>query len=330
MLHNNYRTVLPLPSYPFRIQHAQKGLLLGSCFAENIGSLLQKGKFDVCLNPFGIQYNPLSIGEGLTLLLSKSDVQQSDLVFHNDLWHSWSHHGSFSSPTPEQTLANIHTAYQVASTQLQHLDYLTITFGTAGYFTLRSTNQTVSNCHKFPASLFNRQRATPAQITTLWIPLIQQLISAKPQVKIIFSVSPVKYLRDGYIENQRSKATLILAVEELVQQFPDHCVYFPAYELVTDDLRDYRFFADDMMHPSELAINYVWDCFSSCFFDAPTQQLNNQIFALYTAKAHRPINLHSPQHRQFLDTYYQKTLALQNAYPALSFNDLLTYFGEMP
>ncbi|MBQ9417093.1 MAG: GSCFA domain-containing protein [Bacteroidales bacterium] len=288
-------TPVVTPPMPFSLDHSSLILSLGSCFADEIGRRLLDGGFCVELNPFGTLYNPASIASALDRLLTDTPIAASDLVQHESLWHSWHHHGSFSRPTAEACLAACNERLHQAHLALQQATLLTLTFGTAWVFSLREetsprSSRVVANCHKLPASHFERWRLDTEDICDLWLPLLQRLHDFNPKLKVLFTVSPIRHLADGAHGNQLSKATLLLAVEKLCTAHPTLCTYFPAYEIVLDELRDYRFFAPDMTHPSSLAADIVYSRFQqSCLSPALIQQ------AHLAAKAHRR-EQHRPLH----------------------------------
>jgi len=309
-----FRTILPLEKANFTIDYQSPVLGIGSCFTENIGSLLATNKFPTLLNPFGILYNPISIKNSLEILLSKKVYQAADLFFHQDLWRSFDHHGAFATTNQPQALSAINEQLAATRTFLKQTKRLILTFGTANVFIHKSTEKVVANCHKLPNTHFEKRRLTIAEITTALSPVLQQLKTKNPALEIIFTVSPVRHIRDGLLENQRSKATLLLAVEALSKALP-FTHYFPAYELVLDDLRDYRFFGKDMIHPNELAINYIWHHFQQTYFSTETMAIFKQIKKIVQASQHRPLHLETTTHQQFVRKQLEKIAAFSKQYP---------------
>jgi hypothetical protein len=274
----------------FKISHADTLFLTGSCFSENIGKLLHDSKFKTYSNPSGILFNPLSIYNSLDAMLHLKPFDENYLLARGDQYLSYLHHSSISRPGKAELAEAIRSENITAHNFLKHSNYLIITFGTAYYYRHLALNAAVANCHKQPGNLFEKKLVEVPGLVTLYSNLIQQLQSFNPKLKLIFTVSPVKHLKDGLIENNISKATLMLAIHTLTQHHTN-CFYFPAYELVNDDLRDYRFYKADMAHPNELAIEYVWQKFSGCYFSDATQDLNQRILRLNMALNHR--NLHN-------------------------------------
>ena len=311
----NFRTVITIPKQN-PINYQQRILLLGSCFSENIGQKLIDYHLPCLSNPFGILYNPLSIANALQRLIAQKPFGEEELFEHHGLYHSWSHHGSFSTGSKEATLAKINTRYQEAASHLKQSDVLLITFGSSWVYEYQGV--AVANCHKVAETEFTRRRLTVSEIVSTYTKLIQQLSEKNPHLQVIFSVSPIRYMRQGASENQTNKAILLLAIEELTEQF-ENVAYFPAYEIVLDELRDYRFFAEDMIHPSKVAIDYIWERFVDAFFDQETQKLLPKIEKLNKLMEHRPLHNDTADYKKFIA--YKETLMAEFAkqYPALIF-----------
>ncbi len=315
----HFRTELPVPPSDVPIGHPNGIVAIGSCFAEHIGARLQAYKFSLALNPFGIVYNPASMAGALDRLRTAKPYEAADLFRHNDLWHSFDHHGRFSHPDRDAALSNINTALAGGAAALHNADRLLLTFGTAGVFALRDTGRVVTNCHKLPGQTFERRRMGVAAIADALSPVFEALHTASPALRIILTVSPVRHLRDGFTENQRSKATLLLAVEELCLRH-GFVRYFPAYELLMDDLRDYRFYDTDMVHPAPAAIDYIWEQFAGAFFPEETRRLVEAIHKILAAAAHRPFHPTLPAHRAFVAKLIQEMDALEAGRPFLDFS----------
>jgi hypothetical protein len=322
-----YRTVLNVVKSNDEIAHQNKLLSMGSCFSENIGERLLDYKFSVIVNPYGILFNPIAIAQSLRQIIDYRKFSESDIFYYNQRWQSFFHHGRFANIDKKTCLNDINTAIKQTHQHIQNLDYLMLTLGTANVFVHKKSNQIVANCHKVPSSEFERKRLAINEITADFEPIFNQLKTINPNLKIIFTVSPIRHIRDGLVENQRSKATLLLAVDELVKKY-DFVSYFPAYELVLDDLRDYRFFKDDMIHPSKLAIDYVWDYFKKTYFSEKTSELNRQIDRLIQAKNHRPFEERSESHQKFIQNQIQKIRQLEKQFSFLNFEKELNWFSE--
>ena len=316
----NFHTIVPLPEYPFRLAYQDQLLSLGSCFAEHIGRRLEERHFYSLLNPYGILYNPASIAQGLERLLQEAPFRPEELFEHQGLWHSFWHHGAFSYPDMEQALAGMNQAYRRAQGFLLSANRLILTLGTAFVFVNRQTGAVVANCHKLPGSQFDRRRLSVREIIAALEPVLQEFKLRLPALEAILTVSPVRHIRDGLVENQRSKAALLLAVEELSKQH-DFIHYFPSYEIVMDELRDYRFYDVDMIHPSSVAIDYIWERFSQAFFTAETRQLMQRVERIVTASRHRPFHPQSSAHQQFLTQQLKLIDELEREFPFLELAD---------
>jgi hypothetical protein len=315
---SRFRTSIPKVSYPFGFSHTLPILCLGSCFAENISQRLADHKFSTLVNPFGILYNPHSIGIALEYLIKGHSFSEKDLFSANGLWHSFDHHGHFSKPDPSAAIRNINKKIQEGSIFLKGTKRLVLTFGTSNVFIYKKTQQIVANCHKVPNQEFERTALSVEDILEKLQPVFQQLKSANPDLEILLTVSPVRHIRDGLIENQRSKARLVLVCEQLCKAF-DFTHYFPSYEILMDDLRDYRFYAADMIHPDEVAIDYIWKYFSQCFFKEETIDLNSKISKIVNASWHRPFHPQSPAHQDFIVKQIRLIEQIQTRHNLLDF-----------
>ncbi|WP_289226589.1 GSCFA domain-containing protein, partial [uncultured Bacteroides sp.] len=247
----NLRTPVELPAGLFRMKHADHLMLLGSCFAAEMGERLLNIKFRCNVNPYGVIYNPLSISVALREIEAGKSYGTEELFLFRELWHSPMHHGEFSSSDKEKVLENINTRLREAHAAFSQLDYLLLTFGTAWVYESKESGRVVSNCHKQPEAKFTRRKLSVDEIVFDYRNLLSDVLVRNPKLKVLFTVSPIRHVRDGLHANNLSKATLLLAVEQLQTLFPEHAFYFPAYELLLDELRDYRFYADDMAHPSK-------------------------------------------------------------------------------
>jgi len=294
-----FRTILSLPPAALRLSYRKNILSLGSCFAEHIGRRLARDKFSTLLNPFGILYDPLSLAAALQRLDTGRTFEAGDLFEHQGLWHSFAHHGRFSGPEQSEVLDNINAALEEGRAFLTKADCLLLTLGSAWIFEHLPAGEVVANCHKVPGRFFRRRRTSPAEVESALADALATLRTRRPHLQVILTVSPVRHLRDGLIENQRSKAALLLAADAL-QRGHDYVHYFPAYELVLDDLRDYRFFEADMTHPSEVAVDYVWESFCGHYFDEVTQRTQQAVGKIVRAADHRPFHPHTAEHQHFL------------------------------
>jgi len=313
-----FRTILPAHRAPFDIAHTDRVLLIGSCFTEHICERLVEAKFPILTNPNGIVYNPVSIARSLHALQQPDFDSKNDLFQQQGLWHSWEHHSRFSHPDRDTAAEKITVAHRQAAAFLKTANRLLITLGTADVFVLRDTGQVVANNHKVPANRFEQRRLSVVETVDALAEALLPLQAAMPDLRVVLTVSPVRHLRTGFVENQRSKAVLVLACAELCERF-DFAHYFPAYELLLDDLRDYRFYAADMIHPADTAVDYIWEQFSETYFSRETQHLLERIAKISAAARHRPFHPESPEHRAFARQQLEQIGQLSAEHPHLDF-----------
>ncbi|MGB4845609.1 MAG: GSCFA domain-containing protein [Ferruginibacter sp.] len=299
-----------------KINHRHNLLLIGSCFTEQIGTKLAAHKFSVLDNPNGILFNPVSIIKSISSYINNKQYYEDDLFYQNECWNSWEHHSRFSNPDKQKCLAKINNSQTEAYEFLKNADWLLITLGSAFVYELDNA-AVVANCHKVPTDKFTKRLLSVEEVFTGLQTMIDKAIAFNPGLNIIFTISPVRHLRDGFVENNRSKATLIHAVHQLTEK-NTACNYFPAYELIIDDLRDYRFFAEDMVHPNYAATNYVWEKFITACIDEPSQQLMKKIAVIVAAKNHKPFNPTSEQHKKFLQTNLDKVKKIKLQFPYIN------------
>ncbi len=310
---------LPPVSYDHRL------LLMGSCFAENIGKQLVDGAFRVDVNPTGILYNPLSVSAALREIISGRTYTDDDLFFYRGCWHSPMHHGSFSSESTGETLQRINGRLTEAHVQLPNTHWLMLTFGTAYVYEQIETGRVVANCHKLPEKQFHRRRLTVEEIVADYTVLLDELWQLTPELQVLFTVSPIRHVRDGLHANQLSKSTLLLAIDRLQAHFPGKVHYFPSYEIVLDELRDYRYYADDMLHPSPLAVRYLWERFVQTFFSNETRQVLQEVEEIRKLLAHRPFYPDSEGYKSFLRQIVLRIERLKGKCPNLDFGKLPDY-----
>jgi hypothetical protein len=311
-------TVVDIDKNLPELSHRHRIMSMGSCFADNIGTRLKSAGFSLDANPFGVLYNPLSIAEALRQLIDGKRYTADDLICVKGLWHSNMHHGSFSSTSREEVLQAINARLKHASALVDGgLDRLIVTFGSAFVYTDRESGAVVSNCHKRPERYFVRRRVSVDEIVSTYLPLIDSLTLRNPQLKLLFTVSPIRHIRDGLTANQLSKSTLLLAVGELCDSRPESCFYFPSYEIVMDELRDYRFYADDLVHPSSVAVDYIWERFTQALFTDETRRIVAECESLCRSLHHRPLHPDSEEYKLFLGQIVLKIKRLREKYPYL-------------
>lgn len=322
-----FRTEVDLPEFKNKLGYRHHSLMMGSCFAENIGTYLQELCFPIMVNPFGILYNPISVANSLQHLLKKKKFTDQDLFYSNGLNNSFSHHSRFSGPDPVETLEQINIRITEASDILKNCHHLFITFGTSWVFEHKISGAVVSNCHKLPAATFDRYRLSIEQITEIWIPLIEQLRMLNPNLQLVFTVSPIRHLKDGAHDNQLSKSTLLLAIEALISRYGNEVIsYFPSYEILLDELRDYRFYARDMTHPSEIAIDYLREKFLSVILDNEAMTISTKLVKILPALKHKALIFNDKSYISFIENQIERINQLQNKYP---FINLLTVIKKL-
>jgi hypothetical protein len=300
-----------------KIVHQDNLFLIGSCFTENIGSKFKQHKFSVLENPNGILFNPVSIAKSITSYIENKQYTAADLFYQNEIWNSWEHHTRFSDVDIDVCLNRINESQTTAHQFLKTAYWFFITLGSAFVYELEN-KQVVANCHKVPTDKFNKKLLAVEDVLSVLDNVMHRIFMFNPNAKIIFTISPVRHLRDGFIENNRSKAVLIQAVHHLVNKF-NKLFYFPAYELVIDDLRDYRFYAEDMVHPNYAATNYVWDKLVECCIDENAIDLMKQINEINAAVNHKSFNPTTEAHQKFIENTLGKIKNLTYLYPYINF-----------
>ncbi len=300
---NETVTRVAMPDFSQKINHETKILMLGSCFTEHISDKLERCKYNVLSNPFGILYNPVSIAKAVQRIVDLSFYTEDELIFHQGLYHSMDHHGQFASKNKQTVLDKINSQIQSAHDQLKQSAFAFISPGTSKVYRYKKTEQIVGNCHKIPGTEFFHEQLLSEACEEAIADIFEKIRSIAPNCRIIWTVSPVRHLRDGLIENQVSKATLLLSIHNHLKNHPDHG-YFPAYEIMVDELRDYRFYNRDMMHPSPLAVDIIWDRFEHAFMDEKTRSKNTALEKIQKAMEHRFLH----DDREAMQTFAQGQL----------------------
>jgi GSCFA family len=325
-----FRSEFTPKPFSIKMKHTDKLLLVGSCFTEQIGKKLAAHKFDVLENPNGILFNPMSIAKAVISYANGKLYNEDDLFYYNELWASRDHHTQFSNIKKEIALKTINESQQKAIDFIKNADWILLTLGSAFVYEWKDIEakdnyeNVAANCHKIPTDKFNRRLTEANEIESVLQKMEAAVRVINPHVKFIYTISPVRHLREGFVENNRSKATLIQAVHSLTNE--ENIFYFPAYELVIDDLRDYRFFAEDLVHPNYAATNYVWEKFVPAVVDEPSQQLMQKINEINAAKSHKAFNPTSEAHKTFLAVNFSKITKLKEMYPYIDFTYELEYF----
>ena len=319
--------VTPKP-YATKISYNSNLFFTGSCFAESIGEKFCKAKFRANVNPFGILYNPVSISYALERIISGIPYKPEDLIFHEGLYHSPDHHGCFSGSDRDKVLSEINNSLATAKEDLTKTTHLFITLGSADVYRFNETGKIAGNCHKMPGNMFTKERLSLTEIISCLEQAISAITSLNPAIKIIFTVSPVRYMQDGAHSGQINKALLLLATESICEKFPGSTEYFPAYEIVMDELRDYRFYAEDMIHPSPVTVEYIYRKALESMADKRALDIIPQIEKIHAARNHRFLHPSPESIRKFAET---QLIAIANIEKAMNlfipdFEDEKNYF----
>ena len=329
-----FRSEFTPKPFSTKINHTDKLLLIGSCFTEQIGKKLAAHKFDVLENPNGILFNPISISKAINSYVKGKIYTEDDLFYYNELWASSEHHTRFSDIDKTSTLKKVNDEQKAAIHFIKTADWILITLGSAFLYEWKNKDDeggyknVTANCHKIATDKFNRRLADTTEIIQVMETMQDTVLGVNPSAKFIYTISPVRHLREGFIENNRSKAALIQAIHKLTDN--NNVFYFPSYELIIDDLRDYRFFAEDLVHPNYAATNYVWEKFVPAAINDSAQELMKEINELNAAKNHKPFNENSSAHLSFKLKYLEKATALKGKYPHLNMKEEIFYFTKKP
>jgi hypothetical protein len=319
------RTTFKIKPSPYKITYKDPVMFIGSCFSSLIGSQMETGHMPVMINPSGTVYNPVSVCNTLETIISGREYSQDDLFLYNGTWLSFNHYTDFSSDDPSKTIQKINSKSKEAFSFLKRARFLFITFGTARIYRFKKSGEVVSNCHKIPPGEFDIELLSIDEIVKMWSLQLDKLQLLFPGLKIIFTISPVRHWKDGAHGNQVSKAVLLLAIEELLKHdiMPQ---YFPAYELVMDDLRDYRYYGEDMLHPSSLAVSYIWEAFSGCYLDNNTLNIWREVVKITKAVDHRFNNDSGSKKKEFAERMIKQISDINANNPEIDFSSEKEYF----
>jgi len=320
-----FRTEITVQQAPFSITHHSRILTLGSCFAQHISTFLRRYRFKVLHNPCGVLYNPASVKACLELIRSGQQLSREDIDFHNEEWYSFNFDSSFSDADPDKCLEGMNRSLEQARRFVQSADCFIITYGTSFVYTFERTGQIVSNCHKIPSAQFEHRRISAEEVEINLLETIKLIRQFSPQANFILTVSPVRHWKDGAAQNQISKSTLIVALHNVAGD-DERIFYFPSYEILMDDLRDYRWYEQDLVHPNQQAVEYIWEKFRQTFIPSSETELMNEIGQLMRAREHRPRNPRSASHKSFIDKQLQLIRSLQERYPHIDLLEDEEYF----
>jgi len=321
-----FRSVLNIPESVVKIHHSSRIMTIGSCFSEHIGHKMQQRKFPIHIHPFGTVFNPHSMVLQLRRIVDSMPFTTDDLIFHHELWHTWEHSRHFTATNKESLLEQINSQLKVSHDFIQKTDFLMITFGTAWAYFLQSNQQIVANCHKHPASAFGRQLLSVEQLSNDFFAVFELLTKLNPSLQILLTVSPVRHLRDGLIQDRWSKSRLIDLAHTL-ENSRENVHYFPAYEIFTDELREYRFCEADLTHPSSIAIEYIWQQFQKTYFSESTQKINKEIERILAAMQHNVQHQNTTSFKQFAQQQYERVQNFQQNYPELNMGKESEYWS---
>ncbi len=320
----NFRTEIELPKAHRKLSYRQNALMVGSCFTENIGNYLLSHYFPVQMNPCGILYNPASIANCIDFMVKSNQLSPSDLFFANGLWNSFHFHSRFSDPDKGKALATMNGSLANASQKLKIASHLFVTFGTSWIYREKEQNNIVGNCHKLPANKFLRERLSVEEMLGIWIPLLNNLFAIQSSLSVVLTISPIRHLKDGSFENQLSKSSLFLLVDRLLSHFgPEKITYFPSYELVMDELRDYRFYASDMLHLSETASAFIQEKFNEVFFDNESREISSKIGKIVKTLTHKPFQHENNAYSELLSKLEKEVKKISEEHPGIELNDLI-------
>ena len=318
-----FRTIIPIKPLQRGIDHSSSILSLGSCFADNMAQRLSRVKFDITASPTGILFNPESIADAIERMVQVTQGNESrlpqaeELQQRDEVWFNYDFHSSFSHTDAELALQNMKAAVSRGAKALAKADTIIITFGSAFVYRLNTNGKVVGNCHKQPQSLFTKEMLSAQDIAARYISLIKTALADK---HIILTVSPIRHMGDGAEQNSLSKATLRVATGLIAAEL-DNVSYFPSYEIMYDELRDYRFYDDDMIHPSKMAIDYIWQRFAEVAFSDNTRQVTSDIERIIKASEHRPLDAQSDAHKRFCTQMIEQIAILQTKFPAIDMQE---------
>ncbi|WP_297869822.1 GSCFA domain-containing protein [uncultured Flavobacterium sp.] len=314
-----FTTKIPVQKSTFPIDYDSKVMLLGSCFAENMGKKFDYFKFQATTNPFGIIFNAVSLEKLIRRAVENRTFTENDIFFHNDLWHCYEVHSELSNLDKDAFLESLNDIIRSTNKQLNESTHIIITLGTSWVYRNIETNEIVANCHKVLQKQFTKELLSIHQTEESLQSIISLIHSVNPNCNFIFTVSPVRHIKDGFAENTLSKAHLIAAIHKTITNHPSPITYFPAYEIMMDELRDYRFYAEDMLHPSQTAIDYIWIQFFENYISESVFGLMKEICSIQKGLQHRPFNPNTESHQKFVLTLEEKMKRINERLPTIQF-----------
>ena len=314
-----FQTTIPIQKSDFLIDYSSKLVSFGSCFAENMGNKFHYFKFSILTNPFGIIFNPISLEKIILRSIHKKYFTEKDIFYHNEAWHCYEVHSELSNPDKAEFLITLNQLIDTTNVHIEKLTHCLITFGTSWAYKHIESDEIVANCHKVPQKHFVKKLLSVSEIEASIHNIISEIQSINPNAKFIFTVSPVRHIKDGFVENSVSKAHLIAAIYNILSAPALAAAYFPSYEIMMDELRDYRFYAEDMLHPNQTAIDYIWMKFSENYINETELETMQQISEIQKSLKHRPFNPNSESHLKFQENLDHKINAIVAKYPEMKF-----------
>jgi hypothetical protein len=322
-----FRTSIQIPQSKNPIDYNSKIVSLGSCFAANMSEKFDYFKFQNTTNPFGILFHPLAIEKLIEFVISKKQFTEKDIFFHNERWHCFDVHSDLSTSDKAEFLENLNATIKSTLQQLQEVSHIIITYGTSWVYRNLDTNEIVANCHKVAQAAFSKEILSIETVERSIQNTIDLIQKINPNINFIFTVSPVRHLKDGFVENQLSKAHLISAIYHILES--EICsrklsglqsaIYFPSYEIMMDELRDYRFYTEDMMHPNSVAIDYIWERFCDTSISEESHSIMKEVETIQKGLQHRPFNPNSESHLKFQEKISEKMTKLVTQYSFMKF-----------
>lgn len=309
-----FRTIINNKPLSYKIDYDKVLFFLGSCFSDNIGQRFVDRKFNTTINPFGNIYNPISIFKNISRILSNQEVSDEEVIFSNELYFSFFHHTLLANTNKEAYKLEINKLIHASHNSILSTDVLIITLGTAWVYETKSNKEVVANCHKLPSSQFEKRLLNLKEITSGFSEMFKELKKGNPKLKVIFTLSPVRHIKDGIEENSLSKSILRVAIQEIVDYYED-CFYYPAYEIMNDDLRDYRFYEKDLIHPNEQAVEYIWQNFLEKVVSENAKQTINKVEKVLSAVNHKPFNKSTQSHQKFIEKTLAEIAELEKVLP---------------
>jgi hypothetical protein len=313
-----FQTTIPIKKSDFLIDYSSKLVSLGSCFAENMGEKFDYYKFSTITNPFGIIFNPISLEKIIVRSIHKKYFTEKDIFFHNEAWHCYEVHSELSNPDKAEFLTTLNQLIDTTNKHLEITSHCLITLGTSWAYKHIESDEIVANCHKIPQQQFVKELLSFADIESILKRIVSEIQVVNPNCKFIFTISPVRHSKDGFVENNVSKSHLITALYQFLSKTTSS-IYFPSYEIMMDELRDYRFYAEDMLHPNQTAIDFIWMKFSENYINEKEFETMQHVSEIQKALNHRPFNPNSESHLKFQDNLKKKINAIVANYPEMKF-----------